>query len=399
MTIYSFGFENFFSFEAKTQVSFVMDKRSTLNGRSFDSPLSGERLSKVLAVVGANGSGKSNLIKPLAYVLWFMTESFFMNPDDDNRFIRPHVFSESGLMEFKVEFEAEGVRYRYSLIRSIHTVYGEMLEKKATRQWSKIFLRSWDTAKESYSIKRKGFGTVGMSLENVGNGVSLISYAEQLKSKVAISICNSLRRRSTNIGMFGRDTFFGSTDVQEASKFYSANEIIKAEMTKFLREQDFGLSDVQIESYMHPEDDGEKTERLLPWIVHSRGDKTARLPMVFESNGTQAVYYLLSKILPLLKTGGIMIYDELEANLHPHMIESIIGLFFSKRTNPFNAQLIFTTHSIEVMNQLQKSQILLVEKDGCTSEVWRLSDMEGVRSDDNFYAKYMSGAYGAVPKM
>jgi AAA15 family ATPase/GTPase len=399
MTIYSFGFENFFSFEAKTKISFEMDKKSNFNGRSFDSPLSGERLSKVLAVVGANGSGKTNLIKPLAYVLWFMTDSFLVNSNDDNRFIRPHVFSENGLMQFNVEFEAEGFRYRYALLRTVSRVYAEVLEKKATRQWSKVFLRNWNQETESYSVKRNGFGSARMELESVGDGVSLISYAERLKSKSAISICKALRRRSTNISMFGRDTFFGSTDVQEASRFYYVNDIIRSEMTKFLREQDFGLSDVKIESYMHLESDGTTTERLLPWIVHSRGDTTAKLPMVFESNGTQAVYYLLSKILPLLKTGGIMIYDELEANLHPHMIESLIGLFFSERTNPFNAQLIFTTHSIEVMNQLQKSQILLVEKNGCTSEVWKLSDMEGVRSDDNFYAKYMSGAYGAVPKM
>jgi hypothetical protein len=47
---------------------------------------------------------------------------------------------------------------------------------------------------------------------------------------------------------------------------------------------------------------------------------------------------------------------------------------------------------------LKKGQIMLVEKnERCRSEAWRLSDMEGVRADDNFYAKYMAGTYGAVP--
>lgn len=399
MTIYSFGFENFFSFETKTDVSFVMDKRTSLNDRCFESTLSEERLSKVLAVVGANGSGKTNLIKPLVYVLWFITDSFYFGSDNDHRFIRTHIFSESALISFSIEFEAEGVRYRYALVRSAAKVYGEKLEKKGARQWSSVFLRSWNGETNSYEVKRKGFGSAGMVLESAGDGVSLISYAAQLKGKTAVSICNALRRRSTNISMFGRESFFSSTDVHDASKFYSEHESIRSEMTRFLREQDFGVVDVNIESYMHPEDDGTSTERLLPWVVHSTGDKKARLPMLFESNGTQSIYYLLSKILPLLKTGGIMVYDELESNLHPHMIESIIGLFFNKRTNPLNAQLIFTTHSVEVLNQLQKSQILLVEKNDCTSEAWKLSDMEGVRSDDNFYAKYMSGAYGAVPRM
>ncbi|MNT33608.1 hypothetical protein D3C72_1695440 [compost metagenome] len=80
------------------------------------------------------------------------------------------------------------------------------------------------------------------------------------------------------------------------------------------------------------------------------------------------------------------------------MLEPILALFFNPKTNPKNAQIIFTTHSLEILNDLQKCQILLVEKNEGLSEAWKLSDMEGVRSDDNFYAKYMAGTYGAVPQ-
>lgn len=38
------------------------------------------------------------------------------------------------------------------------------------------------------------------------------------------------------------------------------------------------------------------------------------------------------------------------------------------------------------------------DEDGAT-ELWRLDSMEGVESHDNFYAKYMAGKYGAVPKV
>jgi hypothetical protein len=40
-----------------------------------------------------------------------------------------------------------------------------------------------------------------------------------------------------------------------------------------------------------------------------------------------------------------------------------------------------------------------VEKRDGTSESWRLDSMEGIRSDENYYAKYMSGAYDAIPKL
>jgi len=61
-------------------------------------------------------------------------------------------------------------------------------------------------------------------------------------------------------------------------------------------------------------------------------------------------------------------------------------------------QLLFTCHAMEVLNLVHKSQVMLVEKDADNeSSTWRLDSVEGIRSDDNFYAKYMAGAYGAVP--
>jgi len=42
---------------------------------------------------------------------------------------------------------------------------------------------------------------------------------------------------------------------------------------------------------------------------------------------------------------------------------------------------------------------MLVEKNAdCQSSAIRLDNVAGIRSDDNFYAKYMAGAYGAVPQ-
>ena len=74
--------------------------------------------------------------------------------------------------------------------------------------------------------------------------------------------------------------------------------------------------------------------------------------------------------------------------------------FIDRERNPHNAQIIFTCHAHEVFNILQKDQVLLIEKDpDGFSEAWRLGDMKGIRRDDNLYAKYRAGAYGAVPNL
>jgi predicted ATPase len=399
MTIYSFGFENFFSFEAKTEVSFVADKRASINDTLFEVDSSEERVSKVLAVVGANGSGKTNLIKPLAYILWFITDSFFAKKNDQKHFLRPHTFNESQPVKLKIEFAVDGIRYRYALIRGSSRVYGESLEKKTSRLWSRIFLRTWNYKTEAYEVIQKGFLRSNALLEEAGGLVSLISLAAQYNSKIANTISDALRKTVTNVTCFGRNTYYGSSDVSLASEYYLENPARKEEMIRFFSNQDFGIDDIELEVYERTKDDGTEDNGIIPWVIYRRGERVARIPLLLESSGTQAVYHLLSKILPLLQTGGVIVYDELEGDLHPLMIEPILDLFFSKRTNPHNAQIIFTTHSIEVLNLLQKNQIYLVEKNEGSSEAWKLSDMQGVRSDDNFYAKYMSGAYGAIPRL
>ena len=104
--------------------------------------------------------------------------------------------------------------------------------------------------------------------------------------------------------------------------------------------------------------------------------------------------------MPAIELGGIAIIDELEIDLHPHTLPRIIELFGNPTTNPKNTQLIFTTHSLEILSHLEKEQVVLVEKNkDCQSEMYRLDELKGIRRDDNIYAKYMAGAYGAVPNI
>ena len=143
---------------------------------------------------------------------------------------------------------------------------------------------------------------------------------------------------------------------------------------------------------------GKSKEANIPFGVHRIGDQEQRLPLWYESSGTQAAFVLLEKILPTLEHGGVVIIDEMEADLHPEMITAMLELIIDRKLNPHNAQVIFTCHAHEVLNGLQKDQVLLVEKDpNGFSEAWRLGDMKGIRRDDNLYAKYRAGVYGAVP--
>ncbi len=134
--------------------------------------------------------------------------------------------------------------------------------------------------------------------------------------------------------------------------------------------------------------------------MHKVNEKQYKLPLAFESSGTKNMFVLLHFLLPAIEHGGVAVIDELEIDLHPHALPQIIELFANPATNPNNSQLLFTSHSLEILNHLEKEQVVLVEKkQECKSELYRLDDLKGVRRDDNIYAKYMAGAYGAVPNL
>jgi predicted ATPase len=95
----------------------------------------------------------------------------------------------------------------------------------------------------------------------------------------------------------------------------------------------------------------------------------------------------------------VAIIDEIDNDLHPHLLPHLIDLFKFEHTNPHQAQLIFSCHTPEVLNILKKHQIYLVQKENQESEAWRLDEVVGVRADDNLYAKYMAGAFDAVPNV
>jgi len=101
-----------------------------------------------------------------------------------------------------------------------------------------------------------------------------------------------------------------------------------------------------------------------------------------------------------LRTGGILLVDELERELHPMLVNYIIAKFQSKTTNPNGAQIVFTTHNTELMNLelLRKDQLYFVDKrdkDGA-SELYTISEFS-TRTTENIRKGYLVGKYGATP--
>jgi hypothetical protein len=123
-----------------------------------------------------------------------------------------------------------------------------------------------------------------------------------------------------------------------------------------------------------------------------------------ESAGTQRLAGLVGFILYALKTGGVILVDELEGSLHPLLMREIVLLFKKRRRNPKGAQIIFTTHNTDILDDsiLRVSEIALVRKTAANGTLVRRlvdakKDGEDIRNVTNFRKQYLAGFYSGVP--
>ena len=102
----------------------------------------------------------------------------------------------------------------------------------------------------------------------------------------------------------------------------------------------------------------------------------------------------------VLSRGGLAVMDEFDNDIHALLMPELINLFQSRETNPNDAQILMSCHNPSVLECLSKEEIYFTEKDSLgRTEIYGLKDVQDVRRDANLYAKYLSGVFGAVPRI
>lgn len=394
--LHRYAFKNFESFPDRTEVSLRLNDKAPARGWEVNSR-GNQRLSTVLGVMGANGAGKTRVLKPLVFAAWFLTHSFRAEPSDPIP-VAPHFAHESQPVEIEVEAEDDqGELWRYELHATPQRVIHEALYRKQAR-FNYVFTRDLDASGIGYKVKQQGFGMPAAEAAKVRNNASMVSTARQYGVELAHHVAGF--NLATNIDALGR-TAFDTAQLSGAARIFATDQRLYLQMNTLLQDWDLGLSDVELQRFEHTDPvDGTKSEQWVPFGIHAKPEGLLhKLHFINESSGTQTAFVLLSRLLPLLSTGGVAVIDELDADLHPHMIEPLLSLFASPSTNPHRAQLIFNAHSPHTLTILQKAQVLFVEKRDCMSQAYRGDSIKGLRSDDNLFSKYMAGALGAVPQL
>lgn len=393
--LHSYAFSNFQSFRERTEVNLNIGQKITLTDWMAVAE-TGERVSKLMAVIGPNGSGKTALLKPMAFAAWFISQSF-QQPPEASIPVTPHFSSPNEPIEFEAVLDFDGKLWRYTLRCTPKRVLHEALYLKRER-FGYVFVRNWDATSESYVVKQQDFGLPAQEARKVRPNVSLIAWAAQFGVPLAQKMAASYV--ITNVNVLGRVSM-DDLAIQAAAHHFQTHPEQRERMNSLLSSWDLGLNGVELQEITLNDPRQPETPSRKIWLPvgkHISHGKEFQLPFAFESSGTRGAFVLLARLLEALEIGGLAVIDEFENDLHPHMLEPILDLFANPATNPHRAQLLFTCHALEVLNLIHKSQVMLVQKNqDCESTASRMDAVSGIRNDDNFYAKYMAGAYGAVP--
>ena len=397
MIITSVKFQNFYSFKNQAQMNFLVNENAPSTNH-FGSRSEGERFSKVSSIFGANASGKTNAILVFKFLRWFVSDSFSYTRESFSGYC-PFGMAKKTSSYFEVEFYVEQIFYKLSLEINSKRILSEVLESRKNKRLTTLYLRKYVETSDLYQFEARNIGLEDSFIEKVRPNASVISTGRQYNNTILTQLREhwaGIFIKSRSGPMFENDFFL--FDFHDTSRFYSENEKYFSQTKDFLKKSDLGLSDVKIETEEREGSRGNKKTRFYPYGIHQSKNKKFEIPFFFESGGTAHLYEMLSFIFPALEKGSVCLIDEIENNLHPNILPTIVNLFASEETNPKGAQLICTTHMPTLMADLSKYQIFIVEKNqDCESEMYRLDEIQGVRNDDNLLKKYLAGAYGGIP--
>ncbi len=420
--IVDFSFKNYASFKEEQHFSMLASSKKERFQKNEDNiyEISDDlKILKTAVVYGANASGKSNFLnafntfKQLLFYVSVGNIEDINNPFNKNYSFVLNNDSKDAPTLFEITFIINKVIYRYGFEFNKTGIIEEWLYRKIKREAQVFFRTNTETEISSDFTVIKEIWKKKM----VRPDTLLLTVAAQFNDPLALKIFHLFGNMNVISGI--HDLTYRNFTID---LFANENEDYQKEIIELLKLADFGIDSITakeqsgetISLNILQEDNADygmqrkktsiKNLFTIRKIYDKNGTVSGQAEMkfdFFESEGTKKFFHLLGPILNTLKEGKTLIIDELDTKLHPMLTKKIIHLFRNPKTNQKNAQLVFATHEINLLESelFRRDQIWFTEKDRFgASKLFALTDFKkGVRNDEKISKRYMEGRYGAIP--
>ena len=388
-----FSVSNFRSFKNKVILSMVSKRNKELIEQTFDLNKN-IKLLKSIVIYGSNSGGKSNLLTAFSYLEYLILKSF---NSDGEKVIKNeyYLFDEKFKKiptEFVIDFYQNNIYFRYSLSTLNKKVYYECLEvKEKNKKNIKLFERN----QQKFNIS-KDFEFAQKYSEDVAEDVLLVSNIFRTENNYIKNFKEwFLKLEMLNYG----DTFYEIFQNKVNIKKIKNDATYKKELLSFLKGADEEIIDLSFKTITHLDKEGNEEKEDVLFYSHKLENSTKELLEVSIqklSDGTQKILKLFDNLYSLKEKGGILFVDELDAKLHPLLVEKVVEYV----QNHKNSQLIITLHNHYLLDnqKFRRDAIYFVKKINGTSKLKTLYDLKDkngnrVRNDALYHKEYLDKKY------
>ena len=412
-----FSVTNFLSFRDETVLSLSTNKDNSHSENLLS--FKNERILPSVAIYGANAAGKSNLHKALTAAIIMIRNSNNLQVDQP-LMVTPFLLdSKSRFDKTKFDFiyTYNDVKYEYGFVLDSNHVWEEYLYEYKSSKPSLIFERS-KINKYKFTTKTKSQLSQIVD-KNTSNKLFLATATSWNSDLTRDAYMWFATMIDTYDSQNLEDLMYTEFDRHQNNNDSSLNTF----MLHLLQKADINISNFNYESIkrevnqlpfelppelqglMNPIPSAKKVleqRRIVTshQVVENGEKKEYPLNYFDESNGTKRLFTYGPVLKNALENGRTIIIDEIDNALHPAMTKSLIEMFQNPNINKNNAQLIFNTHEISLLdlNLFRRDQIYFVEKNNKTgvSDLYSLDEFSP-RKSENIHKGYLQGRYGAMP--
>ena len=432
--LYRIIIDNYKSFAEETSFDlFPNPKRESFSNHVYENSIT--PVLKSTAIYGANGAGKSNLIKGMRFLQEFATtlntnkdaqrlRSWYLN----NRFKLP-VEDENKPITMVVEFENNSNAYIYCVELDADGVKSESLLLSGLGKTNRVvFERNRDSvtfkkAKVVESIKKvlerqiaeNPFGSIlaiNGTLHLVENEHMQNAYAWFADKLEVIEISRDIpwliehfKDNSdlmtfvgdifTNVGLGIQKLYIKDESFEQWIKDASLEE---GKMADLVTNSGLSISKIvdDVPMLTVTEEDGKRLVREFVFQQIGRNGSVCDMDVMSQSTGTLRLLTLIPAIYLAINKEKTVLIDEIDNGIHPMLIKNLVKFFGESKSN---GQLIYTTHETALLNQqelLRPDEVWFVEKvEGCT-KMYSLNDFK-IHKTISIENGYLDGRFGAIP--
>lgn len=428
--------KNIYSFKDETEFNLFPNKAQGLQHHKVKS---GDfEFLRFSAVYGANGSGKSNLIKSISFLKTLVEEGKLPSETDDIKF-KLNDDNLKSPISLGIEFIAGGKPYFYSITFNGDKILYEFLAESNKSDDILIFERNSDTEIQEIKFHEDYYKTDKEKLFAEVLSEKLIQKKELLITFLSEKYPEDFKSARSAFDWFKDTLVVIKPDAKPGgiAHIMDKEPAIKDFANKFIPSLNTGISEIDIEKKKFEEFVGNNDTKLKRRIIEDFKSEPNKISFLIdrntgeettiayendeiiakrlitkhknflginiefnlgqESDGTRRLIDYIPAFQGIINDNKVYVIDEIERSIHPMTIKEIMTKLALDEN--LKGQLIFSTHESNLLDQsiFRPDEIWFAQKDlDGSSKIYSLSDFK-IHNTINIENGYLKGRFGGIP--